>query len=338
MLDSYDDATYSTQTKRYAFHSTYDDYSIWSSLIGGYTPGPFSVEGLLIYKKDIHREQPDYNKSWKQYGQESYSSGLRAELKNNALLFSSEARYDYLAAFSYPNSKALNYRIGLKYNIHAGHLGLIFGSTTRFPTMKEKYSYRLGRSLPNPDLRPERQTSIMLEGKINPVDNISLNFYTFYSDLSDLIESVEVGNNIEQNQNIKKAFLEGFFAESLFKKDSFSVSASFQGLWSRDLEHHTILPYRPRWRVNASTVYNIKKINLSAGLVGQFITYYQDSYTLEMKKLGSWYTIWARIGYHVLKNVEIYARGTNLLDRNYETEKNFPAPGRELYVGLTGEF
>ncbi len=335
VLDAYDDDTYTTQTARYAFHSTYDDHSIWSSLIGGYETPRLSVNSLLIYKKDIHREQPDYNEPWQEYGEETYSAGLKAQFRHRNLLFISEGRYDYLAAFDHPNADALNYRFSLKYTLNKGEVSAIFGSTTRFPTMKERYSDF--KREPNPNLKPEKQNAVVLTGKYS-VDIFRLYSYVFYSRLTDLIDSVYISEDLLQNQNIGKATIEGFYISGSGTKDNLTLNVALQGLWARNETDDYILPYRPRWKVNILGSYDIGKVRIGTGLTGQFITFYQDSHTLEIYRLPSWYTVMAFIEYTPWDNVTIYVRGTNLLDRNYETEHNFPAPGREIYAGIKGEF
>ena len=337
VLDSYDDSTYSTQTRRYAFHSTYNDHSLWNSIMGGYQNNTLSYEGLLIYKKDIHREQPDYNEEWNERGEETYSAGLRFQLKRNKLLFSSEGRYDYLAAFGNPNIDALNYRFAVRYLLQQGEISAIFGSTTRFPTMKERYSYRLGRSLPNPDLRPEKQNSVLLTGN-GRISNLSVSGYIFYSRLTDLIESIYVEENILQNQNINKALIEGFYFDGETSFNSLEIKVAIQGLWAKNLTSDSPLPYRPRWKINALGKYSMGKFMLGMGLNAQYLTFYQDSHTNQLEKLPGWYTLMAFIEYRPVEKIVVYLRGTNLLDRNYETEKNFPAPGREIFAGIRGEF
>ncbi len=337
VLDSYDNSSYSTQTKKYAFHSTYNDYSLWNSLIGGYTSNLFNLDSILIYKKDIHKSQSDYDKPWKEEGEETYSAGIRAQIQKHPFIILGEGRYDYLAAFSHPNTNAINYRFAAKYLLQKGEISAIFGSTTRFPTMKERYSYRRGRSIPNPNLKPEQQNSILISAK-GKIDSTHIYGYIFYSKLSNLIESVYVKKDILQNKNIKKARLEGFYLEGMAKLDPFTLSIAIQGLWAKNLSDNSILPYRPRWKFNILGKYVWEKITLGMGVNAQYLTYYQDNYTLAIEKLPGWYTIMSFVEYSPITHLTIYARATNLLDRNYETDKGFPAPGREIFVGVQGEF
>ena len=338
VLDSYDDSTYSTQTKRYAFHSTYDDYSLLSSLTGGITKGIISTDLLFTYRKDIHREQPDYNEEWSGYGQEIYSAGLRSTASAKKIIFSAEGRYDKLAAFKYPNSDALNYRASLRYNFKNGNAGIAIGSTTRFPTMKEKYSYHLGRSIPNPNLKPESQDAIILNFSTPLFYGIKINGFGYYSKLKNLIESVKINSSTDQNQNISRAFLTGFYLEGLYQKSGILLKAALQGTWTKDLEHDTTLPYRPRWRSILSAGYSGKKFSLLISLNGQYITFYEGKDVTDLHKLGSWTTIGLHGDFHIDRNIKIYTTVENLFDKNYETDHGFPAAGREIFAGIVSSF
>ena len=67
-LDSYDDETYTTQTKRYAFHSVYDDYSIGTNTFLTHRLSKMSELTLGInYKRDVHKELDDYEEPWEEY-------------------------------------------------------------------------------------------------------------------------------------------------------------------------------------------------------------------------------------------------------------------------------
>ena len=77
VLDSYDNETYSTQTKRYAFHSTYDDFTNGGSLTLRSTYIPQNLTSFSFhYRDDVHRSQGDYGDIWEKYETEMFSYGL----------------------------------------------------------------------------------------------------------------------------------------------------------------------------------------------------------------------------------------------------------------------
>ena len=59
--------------------------------------------------------------------------------------------------------------------------------------------------------------------------------------------------------------------------------------------------------------------------------------TTEIETAG-WFTMDMRVTQPILKNFELYLAINNLFDREYEPESGFPAPGRNIYGGITGKF
>lgn len=55
------------------------------------------------------------------------------------------------------DTTVVNPRVGVSYTpAENGRLRFIFARKGRLPTIKDRYSYRLGQAIPNPDLRSER--------------------------------------------------------------------------------------------------------------------------------------------------------------------------------------
>jgi len=77
VLDAYDDATYTAQTRRSSFHSTYDDYTPGGSLVLRTTYIPRNTLSFAFhYKKDVHEEQDNLNMPYEKYEAETFSYGL----------------------------------------------------------------------------------------------------------------------------------------------------------------------------------------------------------------------------------------------------------------------
>ena len=339
ILDAYDNNTYSTQTRRYAFHSTYDDYSLFNSLFLSYSSGILGTDFFGFYKKDQHKEQSDYNKPWDKYLENTYSLGTNANLSFTKYRYFAEVRYDILSTVGYGNDDSFNYRTGLEYFINNYRFSLIAGSTSRFPSMKERYSYHQGRSLPNPKLKPEYQRAVEINYKIPLLENIKFSGKFFYSKLYDLIQEVYVQPNISQNQNIGKATAEGFNSSlSISDISHFNFLTSIEGYWGKTAQG-TVLPYRPRWKITGEAGYNFPwNINFTVNVESNLLTYYQDSYSLKMYRLNNWVNTSLNISKKWSKHLETYINVNNIFDTNYETEHDFPAAGRMVYAGIRGTF
>ena len=69
---------------------------------------------------------------------------------------------------------------------------VIASHKTRFPTIKDRYSARMGASLPNPDLKPEVANHLELGVKGAPWTGGRGQAALFYSRISDLMQNVNV--------------------------------------------------------------------------------------------------------------------------------------------------
>ena len=76
--------------------------------------------------------------------------------RNNIQADNYDPQLDSIYPFPTNRDIALNGKIGLDYNISDNQdIRISLARKTRFGTMKDRYSYRLGRSIPNPELTSE---------------------------------------------------------------------------------------------------------------------------------------------------------------------------------------
>ncbi|WP_459865742.1 TonB-dependent receptor domain-containing protein [Endothiovibrio diazotrophicus] len=69
---------------------------------------------------------------------------------------------------------------------------LTLSRKTRFPSIKDRYSYRLGSAIPNPDLEAERATTLEGGWTHRFGRSARLDAALFYSDIKDLIQQVDL--------------------------------------------------------------------------------------------------------------------------------------------------
>jgi vitamin B12 transporter len=60
----------------------------------------------------------------------------------------------------------------------------------------------------------------------------------------------------------------------------------------------------------------------------------RDSFPFDRVELGSYWLAGARVAYAVLPGIELFARGSNLLDQDYRDVFGYRTEGRGLFVGL----
>lgn len=208
-LKSYDDATYSTQTKRSSWTSVYDDYTFGGSVEGGATvAGRHQLQGAVHYKQDVHREH-NVGSPEATFKDETLAAGAEDRIALTeklalALGTAYEARRSLEAddpnadqEFPGNDNATLNPQAGLFYAVTGGTFRVTVARKTRFPTLKDRYSYRLGTALPNPDLDPETALhgELGYDGKLT--GNLAGRASLFYSRLDDTIQQVD---RVAQNE------------------------------------------------------------------------------------------------------------------------------------------
>lgn len=207
-IQSYDNANYDTQNRPYAFDSNYDDYSYGGSIEAEFSPGGAAgvTRAVLHFKDDVHREVDDAGQPPEEMEDRSWSLAVEHTralggsvtgslgLGWNAL---DARRADnnvngVITPFPLEDDAAINATAGLRWGFTPGwNFGLNLAHKTRFPTLKDRYSYRLGTALPNPGLQAEQADHVDI-GVDGGLAGASARFAVFGSWLDDAISSVSL--------------------------------------------------------------------------------------------------------------------------------------------------
>jgi iron complex outermembrane receptor protein len=351
-LDSYDDAAYSTQTKAYAFESIYNDYTYGGNL--EYNTKFIPKNDLKIafhFKEDVHREnnlgepvrhfidntvlvgiEDVYKVNSKFTVIPGVSYNIRKNIEAEDYNSTTKVISDYPAADA---SDAFNAQIGLFYQLNETQkLGATVSQKTRFATIKDRYSYRMGTAIPNPDLKPEKATNYELNYTANLFHKITFQTALFYSSLSDAILSV---SNVEpgksQMQNFGKAEYMGIEAQVNYAVlENLSLNLNYTYLERNNITnpniHYTDVPntkvmgtleYQPIkiLRFIANSEFNSSRFSTSYGAR-------VPDYTL-LNFYGSG---------KISKNFSIDAGVNNIFDKNYCLVEGYPEEERNFFVTL----
>ncbi|PWB25876.1 TonB-dependent receptor plug domain-containing protein [Flavobacterium sp. HTF] len=351
-LDSYDDATYSAQTKAYAFKSIYNDYTYGGNL--EYNTKFIPENDLKIafhFKEDVHREN-NLGEPVRHFTDNTVLVGIEDIYKVNSKftlipgvsynIRKNKDAEDYNSTTKvisdYPSadaSDAFNAQIGLFYQLHQDQkFGATVSQKTRFATIKDRYSYRMGTAIPNPDLKPEKATNYELNYTASLFDKITFQTALFYSSLSDAILSV---SNVEpgkaQMQNFGKAEYKGIEAQldyAVLKNLSFNANYTYieRKNVTSPIIHLTDVPntkvmgtikYSPIkiLLLIASSEFNSSRFSTSYG------TRVPDYTLLNLYASGQ-----------ISKNFSIDAGINNIFDKNYSLVEGYPEEGRNFFVTL----
>lgn len=353
-LDSCDDETYTTQTKRYAFHSVYDDYSVGTNIFLTHNLSRMSELTIGVnYKRDVHKQQGDYEEPWEDYEMDTYTFG--AEFEHTPLdhvAFSGGLSFNIehpVYAHEQPlrgDVEVLNGRLGIYYQ--SSKDSEVFASLshkTRFPTLKELYSGYSGRNIPNPLLKEEWAYNFEMGARFSLLSWNKLELVLFDSEITNLIvERIVVVDDEEKEQmdNIGKARNLGAELSMSLKpvKNTF-VSGSYAFLKAKNLSEDKVsdkLEYRPQHRARLYAEYDFE-FGLTLSLTGNYVG--ERSYLDDQEKdqgMPDYTIVDTRLRQSLRDHLILIVEAKNIFDRDYQTEYGFPMPGRTLGAGMEIEF
>ena len=351
-LDSYDDATYTKQTKPYAFESNYNDYTYGGNL--EYNTKFIPKNDLKIafhFKEDVHREnnlgepvrhfidntvlvgiEDIYKVTSKFTVIPGVSYNIRKNTEAEDYNSTTKVISDYPSAGA---SDAFNAQIGFFYQLNeAQKLGATVSQKTRFATIKDRYSYRMGTAIPNPNLKPEKAVNYELNYTAGLFNKVTFQTALFYSKLSDAILNVSnVQPGKSQMQNFGEAEYLGVEAQINYEiLSNLSLNVNYTYIERNNITnpniHFTDVPntkvmgtleYKPIkiLRLIANSEFNSSRFSTSYG------ARVPDYTLLNFYASGK-----------IAKNFSIDAGINNIFDKNYSLVEGYPEEGRNFFVTL----
>ena len=214
------------------------------------------------------------------------------------------------------------------------------GKATRFATIKDRYSFRLGTALPNPDLLPEDAINIELgvEGKAK--HHFGYKASIFNAEISNTIQQVDrvffdtaTKSWLAQQQNTGKSRFYGaelqlskYFSKNIHFGLNYSyierTNLSNPAILFTHVPKHNIFifgnyTYKKDYWINLNARYNSERISQSYGVTA-------DAFAILNTKLHA----------KVFKAFALEMGINNITDRNYAYTEGFPEPGRNYSVSL----
>jgi len=229
---------------------------------------------------------------------------------------------------------------GLYKIIEGTGLKASIGRGFRAPTVNELY-WRDDYSMGNPDLKPEESigcdAGIQQQLGAKSMLEVSL----FQSRMKNLIAWYDNdGKGIYTAQNVNKAVLRGLETElSMQLTEEISGELNYTLLDARDTSgayDGETLTYRPKNKVGGRLGYQSEwglKLNVNADYTGSVYTDRANA-----KELGGFLTLGAYASQTIFKGVEIFARGDNILNKQYQLLDGYPMPGASVIGGVKAAF
>ncbi len=231
-LYSYDDATYTTQAKSSSFRSLYHDSAIGASAEWGTTIGGHTLRAAGHVKRDRHRDHND-GEPLKEFEGRIVSVGVEDTLvlgpklslvggigadwqaTTRAQDFQKGQILDLLATCraagtSCGDAHGVNPQAGVFYAVPTGLVRFTVARKTRMPSLKDRYSYKFGTAVPNPDLNAEHNVTVEggYQGTLGQKSSFQAS--VFYSRIDDLIQRFYLEPNLSQLRNVGRASHAGF--------------------------------------------------------------------------------------------------------------------------------
>lgn len=350
-LFSYDDETYTTITRPYAFQSYYDDYSLGGNV--EFESHAIANNVLKIgaqAKYDVHREN-NLNEPQRTFADNTISIGVEDTwrivpalaivpgLSYNARISSKAQDYNAttqeITDFPSNSNNAVNAQLGVLWDITARHsLQGTVARKTRFATIKDRYSYRMGMAIPNPDLASEVAVNYDLTYTGRFFTNLTIQASAFRSDISDIIQQVDnvepgrfqlqnagdalfYGADMQASYAVFKGLQLNFNYSYIRRKNETNPDILFTNVPDHKVFGSADYAFLKRFRLMASAERNSKRYSTSYGTS-------VPGYTL----------VNTMAGINILKGLSIEGGVNNLFDQNYSLVEGFPEAGRNFFVTL----
>lgn len=356
-LVAYDDATYSSQDRPSSFTSFYDDWTAGASAtIENRSLKNTRIAAAVHYKRD-HHEQMDIGAPKFSFEDETASVGIEAEY---SFPFGSsvtagvshdwrEVREAIDTNTGNPiyggKTSSWNPQIVWKHEFSEnleGHLG--YARKSRFPTIKDRYSYRLGQAIPNPNLDAETvdHIDLGLGGTAND-GNFEWQAGLFYSRIDDAIQRVDNvaftpgGAGLFQLQNVGEVEHKGFEL-ALGNKWTDCIETGLRYAWIM-VENRT----NPAIHVigtpeHEAALFSKIKLHENFRLIPAFVWADSRDVSSTGKRVGIYASVDVKAEVELPGEVTLGFGVTNLLDRNQQLDEGFPEPGRSLFFDVRHEF
>jgi iron complex outermembrane receptor protein len=356
-LNSYDDGTYTTMLRPYAFRSIYRDYTFGGIAEYGINlfRGRDAVKATVQYKQDVHREHNE-GEPERTMSDKTFTAGFENEWRilpsltlltgfsfnNRASIKAQNYNSTTREITDYPSNdnSAVNVQGGLVYTLNAVNtFNVSVARKTRFATTKDRYSYRLGTAIPNPGLQAEYSVNYEL-GYAGTFNRLRVQAAAFYSKINNTILSV---NNVffDATRNAWQSQLQNVGQSEYLGAEAgveYMILTSLKGginytyvkrnnltdakVHFTDVPEHKVVGFlqyqlHNRFTIQANTEYNSDRNSTTYGT-----------------KSGSFMLLNASATVQVWRYFSVEAGINNITDRNYTLVEGYPEAGRNYFINL----
>lgn len=351
-LSIFDDASYTSMKKASSSVSFYDDYTDGLSVQDDYR---LSAANLLRasynIKDDVHRENNagDPVRTFKDRTQSfaledshafnarwSLSTGLSLEQRDSLQAQDYNSTTKKITDFARADNSATNGQVGLTYQLNdsdAVHASI--ATKSRFPTIKDRYSYKMGQALPNPALKAEEATHYEIGYAAKLGGKWLLEANLFHSDITNFIQSATLttmcgASACTQSQNVGQSTADGLELGLRGSLGAWDMDANYTYLNRNNISNPGIfLTDTPRQKLFTSAVWHAGHALDITGSVESYTLRYSST---DGKQVAPGFAVANLKAGYTLKGGTLLEVGVrNMFDRLYSYVEGYPEPGQTFF-------
>lgn len=366
-LKAYDDNHYNTQQGKQAFNSYYDDYSlgVGASLGWKLVSGHELTLGTNL-KNDVHRSHDNddpqacqsetmlsvaVEDNWyiNDYWAIAAGAGYFMHRGHTIELFEQLPDSKEMGLVNYPTStdKDINYQLSADWRPSAQQgLRFSFSRNSRFASLKDRYSYKRGKALPNPALKTEQSYNFDLTytGGLNGFHWYTSAYYMILANTIQEITGIDPGDpKIWQLQNRGRAHYRGAELGLGYRWRWLEIETNYsyvnrQNCVTPELKFLDAPASTVNVRLEVTPVWGIR---LQSTLQARTKSWGSSDGSTYAPGFG---TLNASVGKSFDElgcatcKLDIRAGITNLLDKLYYYSEGFPMEGRRFYLSAACHF
>jgi iron complex outermembrane receptor protein len=361
-ITNFTNTTYTVLSSKPFYQSWYDDYSDGISTEFGTKPMDSNTLKFAAHlKEDIHREHnlgnpiQHFKDITTSFGVEDTQRvidklDLVAGVSRDAR--DTKQAENYVAGnivdFPKDNASAWNPQASLFYHASAtDEVHATVSRKSRFPTIKDRYSYKLGTAIPNASLTPEKSTNYEIGASGLVAKATRLSAAVFYYDVQDMMQSVTItpatlcgatATTCTQMQNIGKVQTKGMELGILNTlTETVEIGANYTLLLRKNVSNPTIIltdvPNRKlfayaKWQATAS-------LSVIASMEADSSRFSSS----DGKRISGGFGVANLKGTYQFNQAWSTEVGVNnLLDKNYMLVEGYPLEGRNYFANATMKF
>lgn len=249
---------------------------------------------------------------------------------------------------SYPlpdKQKADNGQVGLFYDFAPNtRFYTTIAQKTRLPTLKDRYSGKMGTYEANANLQPEESINYEIGYQGSPWVGAKAEAALFYSEISDKIQSVFVSTVASKCSTTAKCQM-----RNVGEVHTTGVELSLSTPLTRWLDVGTNFTYLDMRNVSdpATRLTQVPDKKFIAYAIAKplpqvdvipYVEYNTGRWASNTVRLDGYTLINLKAVYRPMQKLSLEAGVTNLTDKNYELDSGFPNPGRMWFANASYRF